>query len=186
MICNKQRLKFPRLSGRIPTNIPVPTNRGYLKLTLTKLKRTDYQKPNLTKEEREALVALKNNKDLVINSSDKGSMIVLQNRCDYIAQNLEHFNDTTTYLQLEGDPTEGIWKQIQRILHRLRTSVHLNVRFLYTTKQCPSSQILFPKKDSQKSTNYKTKLYLKTLPSYIQDTAKLLRDLSMVEVPQDA
>ena len=33
---------------------------------------------------------------------------------------VEHLNDTTTYLQLEGDPTEDICKQIQRILHRLK------------------------------------------------------------------
>ena len=70
-----------------------------IKVTLTKLKPTGHQTPNLTVEERKALITLKNNKDLIINSSDKVSTIVVQNTSDYITQNLEHLNDTT-YLQV--------------------------------------------------------------------------------------
>ena len=70
-----------------------------IKVTLTKLKPTGHQTQNLTVEERKALITLKNNKDLIINSSDKVSTIVVQNTSDYITQNLEHLNDTT-YLQV--------------------------------------------------------------------------------------
>jgi len=60
---------------------------NHIKLTLTKLKQTQHQTPNLSKAERKALISLKNNKDLVINSADKGSTIVAQDRSNYIKKN---------------------------------------------------------------------------------------------------
>ena len=60
---------------------------NHIKLTLTKLKQTQHQTPNLSKAERKVLVTLKNNKDLVINSADKGSTIVAQDRSNYIKKN---------------------------------------------------------------------------------------------------
>ena len=35
-----------------------------------------------------------------ITLTNKGSKIIVQNRSDYIAQNLEHLNDTITHFQL--------------------------------------------------------------------------------------
>ena len=64
--------------------------------------------PNLTKQERAALIALKNNKDIVINHGDKGSSIVIQNRWDYIKNNEDHLQDPLAYTQLEGDPTGAL------------------------------------------------------------------------------
>jgi len=60
---NKQGLEFPH--RRVTEHLPIhqsPQIEGTLnqmKLTLTKLKKTEYQKPNLTKEERKALKTTK-------------------------------------------------------------------------------------------------------------------------------
>ena len=79
------------------------------------------------RKKRKALITLKNNKDLIINSADKVSkIVVVQNRSDYITQNLEHLNDTITYLQLVGDPTEHMCKQIKSVLMKFKSEGYLS------------------------------------------------------------
>ena len=62
-------------------------------MALTEINTTQRLRPNLTIEERKALKDLHNNQNLVINSADKSSTVAVQNKEDYIRENLEHLND---------------------------------------------------------------------------------------------
>ncbi|CAH2222650.1 Hypothetical predicted protein [Pelobates cultripes] len=57
--------------------------------------------PNLKKEKREALYALKNNHSLIIKLADKGGAVVVMNRTDYIKEVERQLSDREIY---EGDP----------------------------------------------------------------------------------
>ena len=48
---------------------------------------------NLTREERTALYNLKNNKNIVIKSADKGSAVVVWDRDDYIKEAEKQFGE---------------------------------------------------------------------------------------------
>ena len=57
------------------------------------LKPKSRQSQNLTKEEREAISALKNNPNIIIKKADKGSSLVIMNRTDYINEAERQLND---------------------------------------------------------------------------------------------
>ena len=57
-----------------------------VKLDLAKFQPRIPKTDNLTREERVSLKELQTNKEIVITKSDKGSVIVIQNTTDYIAE----------------------------------------------------------------------------------------------------
>ena len=63
---------------------------------------------NITRQERQALNQLTNNPMLMINKADKGSTIVVQDRSEYIAEAMKHFNDQTTYKPLGENITHKL------------------------------------------------------------------------------
>ena len=48
---------------------------------------------------------LRNNKNIVILKPDKGSGIVLLNKCDYNKMIYDIINDTSKFVKLKSDPT---------------------------------------------------------------------------------
>jgi len=60
---------------------------------------------------------LQNGTSIVINKTNKGSTIVVQNRDNYIKSGLEHLQDSKTYKQLDGDPTKCICRDIISLLN---------------------------------------------------------------------
>ena len=58
---------------------------------------------NLTRKERLALRDLLNNPRIVINKGDKGSMIVVEDRDEYISNALVHLNNLNVYKPLHID-----------------------------------------------------------------------------------
>ena len=59
---------------------------------------------NLTREERSALYNLKNDKNIVIKSADKGSAVVVWDRDDYIKEAEEQLGDKDIYEKVCNDP----------------------------------------------------------------------------------
>jgi hypothetical protein len=60
------------------------------------------ERDNLTVDERFAIEQLRNNRDVVIKPADKGGMVVIMKRCDYIREGLRQLSDTSTYLPIPG------------------------------------------------------------------------------------
>lgn len=56
--------------------------------------------PNITREEHQALISLKNNKTIVIKPADKGSAVVIMNRNQYIWEVNRQLSDKMFYMQL--------------------------------------------------------------------------------------
>ena len=59
---------------------------------------------NLITEERSALYDLKNNKNIVIKSADKGSAVVVWDRDDYIKEAEKQLGDKDIYEEVCNDP----------------------------------------------------------------------------------
>ena len=76
---------------------------------------------NLTKEERSALYNLKNDKNVVIKSADKGSAVVVWDRDDYIKEAENQLGDKDIYEEVCNDPgplTSTIHEAIEKIRKR--------------------------------------------------------------------
>ena len=67
---------------------------------------------NLTKEERQALKELKENETIIIVPADKGKCFVIMDKHVYIQKMEEKLKDTTTYKQIDEDPTHKIKEKI--------------------------------------------------------------------------
>jgi len=75
---------------------------------------------NLTSEEREALVKLSKNKDIIISKADKGNAVVIQNKSDYSSKVTSILNTGGKFsLLLKGDPTQLREKRLQNELRDL-------------------------------------------------------------------
>ena len=76
-------------------------------------------KPNVTKEERQALHELKKEDSVLILPADKGKASVLMDVSDYEGKISAMLNDERTYQQLTSDPTSKYKRQLVAILTRL-------------------------------------------------------------------
>ena len=60
---------------------------------------------NLSKEERDALYSLKNDKTIVIKGADKGSAVVVWDREDYLKEAHKQLSDEEIYEEATNDPS---------------------------------------------------------------------------------
>ncbi|XP_067653260.1 uncharacterized protein [Haliotis asinina] len=85
------------------------------------LKKSKPQKPNIiTKTEREALKDLRNDDSITIVPADKGKAIIILNTPDFESVVHKILDDTTTYRQLQNDPTQKLQRQHKAHLKKLR------------------------------------------------------------------
>nr|CAH8831623.1 unnamed protein product [Trichobilharzia regenti] len=84
--------------------------RAQCALTLKNQKKT---KSNLTKPEREALISLKQDKNIVIAKADKGNATVVLDKSDYIKKVTEH---------IQTGPYEEIKKPVDTIMNKVKKS----------------------------------------------------------------
>ena len=76
---------------------------------------------SLTKEEREALYSLKDDRSIIIKGADKGSAVVVWDREDYLNEAYRQLDDKEVYEQLPDDPSvlaNTLMKALEKI--RLR------------------------------------------------------------------
>ena len=74
---------------------------------------------NLTREEQSALYNLKNDKNIVIKSADKGSAVVVWDRDDYIKEAEKQLGDKEIYEEVCNDP-EPIISTIHNAIEKIR------------------------------------------------------------------
>ena len=60
---------------------------------------------NLTKEEREALYSLKDDPSIIIKGADKGSVVVVWDREDYLKEAYRQLDDKEVYEQVPDEPS---------------------------------------------------------------------------------
>ena len=73
---------------------------------------------NLTKEEQEALYSLKGDRSIIIKGADKGSVIVVWNREDYLKEAYRQLDDNEVYEQVQDDPSvlaKTLMKALEKI-----------------------------------------------------------------------
>ena len=81
-----------------------------------------YNQFNLTKKERKAIKSLSTNSNIIIKTVDKGGAIVIQDKCDYIAECQCQLSNEIHYKKLPYDPRQEL---NNKILKTLKTAVHL-------------------------------------------------------------
>ena len=104
-----------------------------------------YNRFNLTKRERTAIKSLAENSNIVIKPADKGGAIVIQNKCDYIAECERQLNNSDHYKKLDHNPTETL---NNRILKTLQSAVHL--------EDLTEDEAIYLFRDSPQTSNFYT------------------------------
>ena len=81
-------------------------------------------KSNISKIEREAIISLRKNKDIVIFEADKGGAVVVMNKSDYINEAIKHLNSVDAdggnriYKELSYDYTDKFVRDVGEAINK--------------------------------------------------------------------
>ena len=103
------------------------------------LRKAQAPKPNLTKEERKALVEIKRDKDRIILTADKGVAMVVLERKEYI-EKAENLLVQAAYRTIERDPTNKLKAKLITILRRIKRETGMEegmYKAMYSTSCTP-------------------------------------------------
>ena len=78
------------------------------------------QAVTLSKTEEAALKSLRDDKSIIILPADKGRTTVVLDRADYMGKAKQLLSDSTTYRQIDTDPTVKLTNQINNTLNKLK------------------------------------------------------------------
>ena len=81
---------------------------------------------NLTPEERKAIKTLKNNKEIIIKTADKGTKITVIDTQQYIREGIDFLQDPNTYTKLTEDPTPNLAARVTAYVHELHQTGHID------------------------------------------------------------
>ena len=117
---------------KLPTNFtaPIPDNSNlqeyisniYHDLKTEYEKHKEHAKPNISKDELQAVHNLKTDNDLIVKPADKGGAIVIWPRDAYLAEAYRQLNDSNHYQKLTYDPTLETLAETKRLANKLHTS----------------------------------------------------------------
>ena len=201
---NNEIKKFHKKSNWQPPNL----NYTPLNTYLTKV-HTDIQTlmanpeeniQNLSKSEREAIISLRNKKDMIIKPADKGGKIVLWPRAAYLEEANRQLNDTDYYLLQHEDPTANLAMEIETFLTHLEAKglidgncheflspgAQVSIPNFYMLPKihkanCPGRPIISgcqsPTRALSQYLDFYLKPIVKEIPSYIKDTDHFLREI---------
>ena len=96
-------------------------------------------KPNITKEERQALYKLKKDDSIKILPADKGRVTVIMNSEEYDKQIMKLLQDNNTYEKLRSDPTKKYKAKLVNSLKKWKNENKLSYseyNRLYPTSEC--------------------------------------------------
>ena len=85
---------------------------------------------NLTKQEREALYSLKDDPSIIIKGADKGSVVVVWDREDYLKEAYRQLDDKEVYEQVPDDPSV-LANTLRKALEKIRLRGDLSKDTLY-------------------------------------------------------
>ena len=103
---------------------------------------------NLTRDEREAILSLSNNRHIIVKPADKGSGTVIMNTKDYIFEANRQLADTSFYAALDYDPTESFTLEINTFITKMFKDAEIGKRcfqYLLNTHSRPGRFYLLPK-----------------------------------------
>lgn len=127
-------LPFMPVSSWVPERAKVPEEVNLLieedKKCFKELFKFAPEKPNLTKEEVKALRELASNKHIIIKPADKGSVVVIMGRDQYIREVQRQLTNQIYYKKLE----EPIYLKTVPIVHSIID--HLKTKKFINSKQC--------------------------------------------------
>ncbi|XP_071145079.1 uncharacterized protein [Mytilus edulis] len=154
---------------------------------------------NLSSEENEAVRLLKNRDDIIIKPADKGSAVVVIDRCDYIQEAERQLSDERFYKKLDSDPTPQFNKEITTNLKNMCEQGHIDettFKYLKPEKSKPGRFYLLPKihkvnnpgrpivsandhptEKISEFIDFHLRPHVENLPSYIQDTTHYLKKM---------
>ena len=118
-----------------------------VKKTIKKAQNRSKTPSNITKDEFKALKELKEDRDRVILTADKGVTLVIMEKKDYI-QKAEELLNTTTYKKIPEDPTNKQKNKLVNILKSIKSEGGLNedtYKKLYPTGAVSSKFYGLPK-----------------------------------------
>lgn len=166
-------------------------------------------RPNLKKAEEIAIKQLSRDESLVIRKADKGSVVVVEDRSNYIADGLAHLADKEIYRPLPHDPTQQLCRAINRLIQTARTKGFLSKQMrdylLLDPENTRTQQAYFLKKlhkgprevrpivsgvngPTEKLSafiDYYLQPLIPSIPSYIKDSAHLIRILEQEVLDRD-
>ena len=107
-------------------------------------------KPNLKKEEMVAMKQLKTDRNYMVFTADKGVMLVVMDRSDYIKKAKELLEDTNTYRTIQIDPTSRLKTKLVNILRRIKVETGMQEKHLQEDVSYwgQSSKILWATQDT--------------------------------------
>ena len=88
---------------------------------------------NLTKDERDALYSLKDDPTIIIKGADKGSIVVVWDREDYLKEAYKQLNDREVHEEVPNDPyilINTLMKALEKIRLRGDLPMTLSITFL--------------------------------------------------------
>ena len=100
---------------------------------------------NISLEEKKAISTLKNNGEIIIKPADKGSAVVVMDRCDYLKEGYKQLSNTKFYQKLEFNPTDGFRKEIYSYIDSMYAKGEIDIsvhNYLYN-KECRTSVFNF-------------------------------------------
>ena len=103
---------------------------------------------NLTRDKREAILSLSNNRHIIIKPADKGLGTVIMNTKDYIFEANRQLADTSFYAALDYDPTESFTLEINTFITKMFKDAEIGKRcfqYLLNTHSRPGRFYLLPK-----------------------------------------
>lgn len=164
---------------------------------------------NLSHGEKQALMRLSKNNDIVVKPCDKGGGLTLLNKSDYDNEIRRQLSDTSFYQKLQFDPTRRFKMDIDTFLaNALSASTISKPEKEYLTNDYPTKPVLYTLPKVHKSlTNVPGRPIVSgigglteplsnfvdahirplvtRLPSYIRDTGDFLEQLSHVQLPSE-
>ena len=166
---------------------------------------TKAKKLNLSKQENTAMHELLHNDKIIIRPADKGSGIVIVNREDYISKLREEMKNSDSYQETEGNRADKAVKYVKKLVNRMyREGAISKDMQQYLIPRYPRAGELKgnPKLHKQGApmrtivngintaterlaevAEHELNEFVKSSPSYIQDTTDFLKKLSDVQQP---
>ena len=105
-------------------------------------------KPNVRKEEFEAVKQLKADKSHMVLTANKGVALVIIDKTDYIKKAKELLQDTSTYRTIQGDPMSRLKNKLINILKKVKAESGMQdntYRSMYPTGASPPKFYGLPK-----------------------------------------
>ena len=112
------------------------------------LRKEHQLKPNLKREEFQAMKQLKADQDRMVLTADKGVALVVMDKKDYIKKAKELLEDTNTYRVIKNDPTSKLKNRLVTMLRKIKNETGMqenNYRRMYPTGASPPKFYGLPK-----------------------------------------